>query len=516
MSKNKSAKPSSRNLKITTRITLSTIFGILVPLFIVSATAWIFLYSMTNYFDFSSVSTKSYSMLNQIQWNQTMSSISNELISDDSEQEKIDKVNGFVTPLKKIGVKIYIEKNNKEFYSTDNKEDLYSLAQSILPVNFEQNTNYFGENGMVIINHSNSESDRYLVVAASSDYAVNDISAHYAAQDFSSLVFSKTGVIFALIILVFILSIIALSFITSRTIIKPIKKLADGANEIANGNLDYVIDYESTNEIGTTVDSFNHMARQVKASLETQSAIEKSRKEMIAGVAHDLRTPLTSVKGYVEGLRDGIANTPEKQEMYLKTIYTSTLTMERLLDDLLTISRLERGAITLEMSKTNLSRFLSDCADEIGFTLEKQDFLFEYNNSCGEDVFINIDVERFKRVITNIIANSIKYAKKDVQGKIVLEAAEYSKSIIISISDNGIGLDSESLPRIFETFYRADKARSKTAEGSGLGLSVCKQIVELHGGNIWATGAEGEGLTIHISLNKILEGQSDEQKNSDS
>ena len=111
MNQGKNAKPSSRNLKITTRITLSTIFGILVPLFIVLITAWIFLHSMTSYFDFSSVTTKSYSMLNQIQWNQTMSSISNELISGDSETQKFEKVNGFVAPLEDIGVKIYIEKN---------------------------------------------------------------------------------------------------------------------------------------------------------------------------------------------------------------------------------------------------------------------------------------------------------------------------------------------------------------------------------------------------------------------
>ncbi len=504
MNKDNGLKRSSRNLTISARITLTTILGIIVPLLIVLAMSWVFLHSMTSYFNFSSVTTNSYSMLNQIQWNQTMSSISNELISSDSEEVKYSKINGAVTPLEDVGVKIYIEKDGKEFYSSANKSEIFSLANSIIPVNEAHNANYFGENGMVIINHAEGVNERYLVVAASSDYRVDDISARHLAQDFPSLVFSKTGIVFILIVLIFILSIIALSFITSKTISKPIKELAKGANEISKGNLDYEIDYESTNEIGQTVKAFNHMTGRLKQSLEKQSALEQSRKEMIAGVAHDLRTPLTSVKGYVEGLRDGIANTPEKQESYLKTIYSSTLTMERLLDDLLTISRLELGTIKLEPTETDVKSFLDDCAEEIGLELEKQDFDFEYINNCGEGVKVSLDVDRFARVITNIVANSIKYSRKDVKGKIVLDAQEYSKSIIISISDNGIGLDSDSLPRIFDTFYRADKARSKTSEGSGIGLSVCRQIVELHGGHIWATGAEGEGLTIHISLNKMI------------
>lgn len=504
MNNDSSLKRSSRNLRISTRITLTTILGIIVPLIIVLTMSWVFLHSMTNYFNFSSVTTKQYSMLNQIQWNQTMSSITNELISADSDDVKYAKVDGFVTPLEDIGVKIYIERDGKEFYSSAKKNEIFSLANSILPVDETQNANYFGENGMVIINHAESDSAHYLIVAASEDYTVSEISSRHLAQDFPSLVFSKTGIIFVLIVLIFILTIIALSFVTSKTISKPIRELAEGANEISKGNLDYVIDYDSTNEIGQTVDSFNHMSKRLKESLEKQSSIEQSRKEMIAGVAHDLRTPLTSVKGYVEGLRDGIANTPEKQENYLKTIYSSTLTMERLLDDLLTISRLELGNIRLDTSEINLNGFLNDCAEEIGLELEKRDFDFEYNNNCSEDVKVNLDVDRFSRVITNIVSNSIKYSRKDVKGKITLEAQEYSKSVIITVSDNGIGLDSDSLPKIFDTFYRADKARSKTDEGSGIGLSVCRQIVELHGGHIWATSAEGEGLSIHISLNKLM------------
>ncbi|MCR5207103.1 MAG: HAMP domain-containing histidine kinase [Eubacterium sp.] len=514
MNKEGNLKRSSRNMKISTRITLTSILGIVIPVLILAGISGMFFHTVLSRFNYSTVTTNSYSMLNQIQWNQTMASISNELISSDSDEVKRSSVSGFVSPLEELGVKLYIEKNDKEFYATAKKADVLKTANGIMEITDDKNVNYFGENGMVIVNHASDGSSRYLVIAASNDYTVKDISARYRAEDFPSMLFSRTGVMAVFIALVFVLSIIVLSLITSKTISKPIRELADGANEIANGNLDYEIDYDSTNEIGVTVKSFNHMTAQLKSSLEKQSALEQSRKEMIAGVAHDLRTPLTSVKGYVEGLRDGIANTPEKQENYLKTIYSSTLTMERLLDDLLTISRLELGSITLSPAVTDLTGFLNDCADELSFELEKQNFDFEYNNNCSDGVLVNLDVDRFSRVITNIVSNSVKYAKKDVKGKIVLEAQEYSKSVIISISDNGIGLDSESLPKIFETFYRADKARSKTSEGSGIGLAVCKQIVELHGGNIWATGEEGKGLTVHISLNKI-QGENDGKKDTD-
>ena len=495
-------KRSSKNLKITTRISLATIFGIIIPVAIVLIFSSIFLTSITSYFNFSSVTTGSYSTLNQIQWSQTISSISNELVSDNTEEGKYKKIDGFVTPLEELGAKIYIECNGEPFYSTADKTTVLQEAYAILPVDTEQNTNYFAENGMVIVTHANSENERYLVIIESKKYTVNDISEGYASQNFSSLVFGKTGLVLLLIVLIFIISILALSFITSRTINKPIKKLADGANEIARGNLDYTIDYDSTNEIGQTVQSFNAMSKRLKKSLDEQNRIEQSRKEMIAGVAHDLRTPLTSVKGYVEGLRDGIANTPEKQERYLKTIYASTLSMERMLDDLLAISRLELCNIELNKKTVELGSVLDDCAAEIGFALEKQDYEFVYTNKCERPTYIDLDVERFERVVQNIVSNSLKYAKKDVRGRIELEAQGYKKSVIISLSDNGIGVEPENLTRIFETFYRADKARTKVSDGSGIGLAVCKQIVELHGGHIWATGSEGEGLTILISLEK--------------
>lgn len=505
MEKTKSKRlVNSKNLKISTRITLSTIIAIILPLIIVSAFGSVFLSTMASYFNFSTVTTDSYSMLNQIQWSQTISSISNELISDNDVEKKKQNLSEFTQPIEKLGSKIYIDCNGEPFYFSQSANDIIATANKIVKVDTEKNMNYFCEDGIVIVTHAENEAERYLVIIVNDNYTVNDISTRYTAQDYTSLVFGKTGLVLISIAMVFVLSIVLLSILTSRTISKPIKELAQGADEIANGNLDFVINYESTNEIGTTVKSFNEMTTRLRDSINEQNRIEQSRKEMIAGVAHDLRTPLTSVKGYLEGLKDGIASTPEMQQHYLETIYSSTLDMERLLDDLLDISRLELGNIELHTEPININAMLSDCAEELKFTLEKKGIDFSYTNpNATQEAIVMLDTDRFSRVITNIISNSIKYAKKDIKLKIEMSIQSYEKSVIISISDNGIGIDNENLPRIFESFYRADRARSKTRDGSGLGLSVCRQIVELHGGRIWATSKEGEGTTILISMEKI-------------
>lgn len=503
---NNKKKRSSRNLKIRTRVTISTIVAIVLPLLIVTTFSSIFLNTMASYFNVSAVTTDSYSMLNQIQWSQTMSEISNELITYDNIEQKTAKITSFVAPLEELGSNIHIDRNGEPFYSTTNSQDTIALANSIVKIDTEMNMNYFGENGIVIVTHAENDNDKYTVVIANNNYAVHDISSRYNAQDFSSLVLGKTGVILMIVASIFVLSIVILSLITSRTISKPIKLLADGANEIADGNLDFVIDYNSTNEIGTTVQAFNDMTAQLKESIEDRNMMDQSRKEMVAGIAHDLRTPLTSVKGYVEGLRDGIASTDEMKEQYLQTIFSTTQDMEKLLDELLTLSRLELGNITLECEKININTFLSDYCEDLGATLKTNNFDFEYiNPHADKRIMVNLDTDRFVRVISNIISNSVKYSRKDIVGEITLSLDEYEKTIIISISDNGIGIENDNLQKIFDSFYRADQARTRVRDGSGIGLAVCKQIVELHGGRIWATSQYGVGTTMHISLNKAME-----------
>lgn len=462
------------------------------------------IYFTGSYFNISSVTTNSYSTVNQIQWSQTISSISNSLLSDENDKKKIDSLSEFISPIERLGSSIYIEKNGKPFYSSS-KSDILKEANEIVNVNKNENLNYFGNNGLVIVTHANSKSDKYLIVAVNKNYTVKNASTHYAAKEFTNLLLGRTGIIALIIVAVFVLAIVIISFITSKTIVNPIKKIADGADEIARGNLDYEIDYKSKNELGQTVESFNQMRLRLKNSIEKQNKADEQRKELIAGIAHDVRTPLTSAKGYAQGLRDGIAATPEKQKKYIDRICSSIDDTEKILNELLDISRYELKSYKLNRVNVNLKEFIDDGAEEIKELLERSNFDFSLQCNVNKDTQISVDTDAFARVFRNIVMNSIKYARDDRQGMVRLIVSEYERTVIIELTDNGSGVESENLTKIFDTMYRTDPARTKVSQGSGLGLAVCKQIVELHGGLIWASSKQGEGLSIFISMPKIKE-----------
>ena len=257
--KTKKEKPkknrSSKNLKISTRIILTAILGILIPIILIGAFSPLLIYFTGSYFNISSVTTNSYSTVNQIQWSQTISSISNALLSDENDKKKTESLSEFISPIERLGSSIYIEKNGKPFYSSS-KSDILKEANEIVNVNKDENLNYFGNNGLVIVTHANSKSDKYLIVAVNKNYTVKNASTHYAAKEFTNLLLGRTGIIALIIVAVFVLAIVIISFITSKTIVNPIKKIADGADEIARGNLDYEIDYKSKNELGQTVEIY--------------------------------------------------------------------------------------------------------------------------------------------------------------------------------------------------------------------------------------------------------------------
>lgn len=500
----KKKKRSAKNLKIKTRIILTSVLAIVIPIVALLSFSPVLVNTISAYFSFSSVTTNTYSAINQLQWTQTISSITDELISDNNDSQKLNNLSDFLSPLEKLNCLIYIEKDSHVFYKTENAGNIPEKARAVVDTDFSKNLNYFGSNGLLIVNHTqlDSASPMYTLVIVNQDYTVNDASQRLSAQELTELLLGRTGIIVLITAVLFVIAISVISLITSKTIVDPIKKISHGADEIAMGNLDYEIDYKSTNELGQTARSFNDMRVKLKESIERQHKVEEERKVLIAGIAHDMRTPLTSVKGYAEGLADGIADTPEKQERYIKTICDSIADMEKILDDLLTVSKLE--LINYELSKTDVSvkEFFDDGAQEIKTLLDNCGFDFSYENKCSDETVICIDADRFSRVISNIISNSIKYARDDIKGKISIVIDEYERSVIIEISDNGIGVDRESLPKIFDTMYRTDPARTKVSQGSGLGLAVCKQIVELHSGTIWARSDEGKGLSVFISLPK--------------
>ena len=484
----------TRNLKIATRITIATLASIITSVIMVIAAILIFRSLLPDIYGISRVESNEYSIINQLQWAQTITSINRELADNSSDEVIKEDLSGITKSISELGSKIYISKNGKKYFSNTEKNEIKALASTITDTSGKRNMYYYGKNGLVIKSHIKTQNGKFAINIVNPNYTVSDYSLRNSLQSFKLLFTGRSGFMILMALLIIIVSNLIMSLITSRTITAPIKKLSDGANEIAGGNLDCHIDYDSTNEIGATVKSINDMTDKLKYSIERQNEMAQSRKEMTAGIAHDLRTPLTSIKGYVEGLRDGIANTPEKQERYLQTIYSSALDMEKLLDELLTLSKLESGNTQLDLIKIDINEYLAEYLAEKENKWQTGNITIKYSgpNTKGK-AYVMLDPNRFSRVLNNIISNAVKYSSK---------ARKPVISISLEISDNGIGISEENLKHIFDIFYRADQARTRVYDGSGLGLAVCKEIVELHQGHIWATSKEGHGTTIMISLNR--------------
>ena len=490
----------TKNLNIASRIAIATLSSIATSIIMITVVVLVFRSLLPDIYGIARVESNSYSLLNQMQWAQTISSINRELTDNTSDEAKQKDLRGITSPIDELGSKIYITKDGELFYSNTDKSAIDAELHELAPNLKDDNIILFGENGLVVQSHTDSDNGSYMINITNTGYTVADSSMQSTLKSFKAFFTGRSGFIIFTALFIILISNLIMSVIASRTITAPIKKLSDGANEIAGGNLDYHIDYDSTNEIGTTVKSINDMTEKLKNLMQTKEEIEQSRKKMTAGIAHDLRTPLTSIKGYVEGLMDGIANTPEKQERYLNTIYSSAKDMENLLDELLTLSRFEEGKIKLEQIRIDIVQFLREYLNErpqdnravITFTPPS------YKGSLD----VMLDPNRFSRVLNNIISNAIKYSSTARKPRIDISLEVYDKSVIIALKDNGIGISDENLKHIFESFYRADQARTRVQDGSGLGLAVCKEIVELHNGHIWATSKEGSGTTMMISLQR--------------
>ena len=299
-------------------------------------------------------------------------------------------------------------------------------------------------------------------------------------------------------ILTFVLTNITISYQFSRSIIRPLLSLQSAAAEITLGNLNYPIVEEGDQEIQALCRDLELMRIKLKDSVHTQLKYEDNRKMLISSISHDLKTPVTSIKGYVEGILDGIASHPDKVERYLMTIASKAHQMDQMIDDLLLYAKLDLNQIPYNFEKLDIEQYLLLCLHESEPELELKQIKIALHNELDQKRYVSIDRERMKRVFINIFDNSCKYMDKD-RGEINVFLRETLTSVIIELRDNGLGINEGDLSRIFDRFYRSDVARSK---GSGLGLAIAKQIIEGHNGRVWAVSHGTEGTSIMISLSK--------------
>lgn len=291
-----------------------------------------------------------------------------------------------------------------------------------------------------------------------------------------------------LCIAVFILvSQIATKRLTEH-IMTPLNALAEAAKRVRKNDLTKDIQYQGEVEFEEVCHTFNEMQESILTAQEQNRTYQKARTDMIAGISHDLRTPLTAIRGTVKGLLDGVAVTPEQQEKFLQTAYRRTEDMEVLLEQLLYLSKLETGNMPLILETVEIAEFIKGYVTDKQalFTKEQIEIVADTGKISGN---VLIDTKQLFRVFDNLLENSRKYAETEPL-KITITINSLDSQFEIRFSDNGVGVSKEKLPYVFQEFYRGDESRNQK-EGNGLGLYIVKYLIEAMGGSVRAENAGG-------------------------
>jgi len=321
------------------------------------------------------------------------------------------------------------------------------------------------------------------------------------------------GVIVSLICSVFII-LITNRFLTRfvfKKIVHGMDTLTHGVHQVRDGNLGFRIAYAENDEFSQVCGDFNEMAARLLESVEARRKDERSRKELIAGISHDLRTPLTSIKAYVEGLEQGVAATQEARTRYINTIKNKARDLEHIIDSLFLFAKLDTGEFPCNMERVDLTHTISEIVDGL-----KE----EYSNRgldislihLGIHLYVNIDVAQMRSIVINIFENSVKYKNKarckiNVEVTEPVEKNEEKGFVSLVISDDGPGVPEEALPKLFDVFYRGDESRNEPGKGSGLGLAIAAKMVGHFEGSIEAANVQTGGLAIKMTFPKAGNGE---------
>jgi two-component system phosphate regulon sensor histidine kinase PhoR len=256
------------------------------------------------------------------------------------------------------------------------------------------------------------------------------------------------------------------------------------------------------------LDPINEMEREVRdwaadktSEIEQLRTMERYRKEFLGNVSHELKTPIFNIQGYVNTLIDGAWEDPEVLIHFLKKAAKSTDRIASLVDDLEAISQLESGFLTMEMEVFDINDLIHDIFDSLDFRAKEKNIILSIKDGCDVPFIVEADKDRIRQVIINLIVNSIKYGRVD--GHTFVGLYDMDENILIEITDDGIGIDEEHLPRLFERFYRVDKSRSRDGGGTGLGLSIVKHIIEAHDQTINVRSTKEVGTTFAFTLKKV-------------
>ena len=405
----------------------------------------------------------------------------------DAVNESLNSMNSYLVVRSKDAIIYADEKATEELYK---QLPEYGNSNEV-----NENGTYVGGKFQVLIKQVDFEN---LEGQASSIFIITDVSQ--AIPEVSKLV----GDTLVSILLILVLTAVLLILWIYRGVVEPLNRMKIATQNIKDGNLDFELEVEADDEIGQLCRDFEEMRLRLKETASEKVEYDKRSKELISNISHDLKTPITAIKGYVEGIMDGVADTPEKMDRYIRTIYTKANEMDRLINELTLYSKIDSNRIPYNFSTLPVNAYFDDCAEELQIDLEDRGVSFDYLNYVESNVKIIADAEQLKRVINNIVSNSVKYMDKD-QKKVHLRVKDVGDFVQIEIEDNGKGIGAKELQYIFDRFYRTDASRNSATGGSGIGLSIVKKIVEEHGGKIWATSKEGTGTIMYFVIRKYQE-----------
>lgn len=403
-----------------------------------------------------------------------------------------DFMEGINTELKKRSAFLVVVKNSECVYSGDERSD--EILEQISRIDYNGDSDraaiYLEQEQAIvnIIDYGDPGNNGYAYVVMCIDELVPQM---------KMLIFD--GIVGIVLILIFTSGIFT-TWIYKETV-SPINKLKLATYNIKNGNLDFKMDVEGKDEIAELCRDFDSMRKRLLENAEDKIKIDNENKELIRNISHDLKTPLTAIKGYVEGIMDGVVDTPEKMDRYVKTIYNKVCDMDKLIDELTFYSKIDTDRVPYNFVCINLTDYFEDCVEEIGTELDAEGVRLSYSNEISRKTTIIADPEQLKRVINNIVSNSVKYRDKE-QSAIDIRLTENRDNVFIDIEDNGKGIEPKDLPHIFDRFYRADASRNTAAGGSGIGLSIVSKIIKDHGGTISAESTPGVGTIMHITMIK--------------
>ena len=322
----------------------------------------------------------------------------------------------------------------------------------------------------------------------------------------TSFAMSQESLLSALIVIfcVIVLTGIVLVNWLMYGFIKPINQLKKALHSIENGDYDTSLIKPKQAEFEGLFKDFESMRIKLKENRDRRNLAEKQNKELIANITHDLKTPITSIRGYVEGIMDGVADTEEKMDRYIKTIYNKANALNALINELTGYSKIDAREITYNFGRISVDEYFGDCASEMIFDLQEQGVKFVYDNRVKKSTAVLADPVQLSKVIHNIISNSVKY-KSPERSVIRMRIKDMGEYIQVDVRDNGMGIPKEDTEKIFDRFFRSDVSRNSDKGGNGIGLSIAKKIIEDHGGRIWATVDGSVGLTIHFTLRKYTD-----------